>query len=129
VQKGDWKKSSELLLSLRIFNHHKNAEIIRQVITVKVKETCLKCYLILYSSQFTSLALDSLSKMFELAEPIVLYTVNSMILSNELPAKWNDRVLELEKIDNNMKIIKRLEENINTITQQNLTLIEVVNIK
>jgi hypothetical protein len=129
MKKGDWKKSVDFLLSLKIFNHHKNAEDIRKALTDKVKETCLKCYLILYSSQFTSLAADNLAKKFEISESCVFGIVNSMILSSELNAKWNVKTLEIEKVENNMKIIKRLEDNINTITQQNLTLIEVVNIK
>jgi hypothetical protein len=92
-----------------------------------IKETAIRCHLIFYSEQFSSFSLDSLSKKFELDKDEVKITINSMILENELLAKWSGDVLELYHIEMNIKMIKRLENNLNSITEQNLTLIELTN--
>jgi hypothetical protein len=122
------KKSLELLLSLRIFNHYKNSKDIKNALSEKIKEVCLKCYLILYASQYNAISVNTLLTKFELSEENILNIVNSMILEGELNAKWGDgKILEVEKCEtNNLKIMKRLEGNLNTITQQNLNLIELV---
>ncbi len=48
-----------------------------------------------------------------------------MILEGELFAKWSGDILEIINIEMDVKMIKRLQENLNTITDQNLTLIEL----
>ncbi len=48
-----------------------------------------------------------------------------MILDKNLDAKWRDDVLDIDSEDKNVKLIKRLEENLNHISQHNLNLLEI----
>lgn len=125
--KGDWKKCSELIMSLKIYNHYKNQKDIKVNINEHIKETSLKCYLIFYSNQFSSLSLPNLSRKFGMEVNNIRTIINNMILEGEVEAQWNDSTLELYSHDNNVKMIKRLEENLNIITEQNLTLLELTN--
>lgn len=125
MSKGDWKKCSDLVMSLKIYNHHKNSKEIKAILNDYIKETSLKCYLIFYSNQFNSISLDSLTKRFLIDEPTARRIINGMILDEEIDAKWNRNTLEIFSFDNNYKIIKRLEGNLTTLTEQNLTLIEI----
>jgi hypothetical protein len=50
-----------------------------------------------------------------------------MILENELLAKWSGDILEIFHVEMNVKMIRRLEGNLNAITEQNLALIELTN--
>jgi translation initiation factor 3 subunit C len=127
LTKGDWKKCSDLILSLKVYNHHKIYSEMRSIILKHIKETALKCYLILYSEQYSSFSLDSLSSRFSIEQDEVRSIINNMILENELLARWSGDTLELFHIEMNVKMIKRLEENLNAITEQNLTLIELTN--
>ena len=51
--------------------------------------------------------------------------INSLILEKHIDAKWRDGILEIYSEDRNLNTIKRLEENLAVISQQNLNLLEV----
>ena len=52
-----------------------------------------------------------------------------MIVYGDLNAKWNGNLLQLYAAETNQKMIQRLEDNLNTITMQNLALLETVSYK
>ena len=129
VKKGDWKRCSDMINTLRTFNVHKTKEEIKNTLNLSIKQTSLRCYIILYASEFTSLSLDILASKFQLDSGNVTRIVSSMILDGEIEAKWNDKVLCLTPSERNVKLINHLENNLRVITQQNLELLEAVSFK
>jgi translation initiation factor 3 subunit C len=124
--KGDWKKCSELISTLRIYNHHKCREEIKNFLNTSIRETALKCFLIFYSNQYNSFSLSNLNRKFNIEPNQVRKIVNRMILEGVIEAKWNDSVLEIYAEDFNWSIVRNLEGNLKTITEQNLALLEAV---
>lgn len=130
MSKGDWKKCSEMIKTLKIYNHHKSREEIKKTINQHIKETSLKCYLILYSNEFSSFSLDNLVSKFSLDKLTIKRIISSMIINGEIEAKWNgENFLQINLADVNLKMINQLEENLKIISSQNLSLIEAVSIK
>lgn len=125
MTKGDWKKCSELILSLRCYNHYKNNKDIKNIVLKKIKNTSLKCYLIFYANDIKNISLRNICRKFDIEENEVKVLINTLILDRHLEAKWKDDILEICSEDKNVKLIKRLEENLTTISNQNLNLIEV----
>jgi len=125
LTKGDWKKCSELILSMKCYNHYKNQKDIKSIILKKIKSTALKCYLIFYSGDIKNISLKNLSRRFDIEEKEVKIIINGLILEKYLDAKWRDEILEIDSEDKNVKLIKRLEENLISISNQNLSLLEI----
>jgi len=129
MTKGDWKKCSDMIMSLKIYNYHKTREEIKKTVSQNIKETSLKCYLIVYSNQFTSLSLDNICLKFQLEKSLVRRLISSMIIDGEIQAKWKGEILEIFDVESNLKLIRHLEDNLQLITNQNLSLIEAVSMK
>jgi hypothetical protein len=125
LTKGDWKNCSDLINTLKIYNHHKN-ENIKNILNNAIKETGLKCFIIFYSNQYSSFSLENLSKKMQLDKQIVKKIVNEMILDRTINGKWNNNTLHINNEEFNWSMIRHLEENLNTITEQNLALLEAV---
>ena len=51
--------------------------------------------------------------------------INTLILDKHLDGKWKEGILEIESEDKNMNLVKRLEENLTVISQQNINMLEV----
>jgi len=51
--------------------------------------------------------------------------INSLILEKQIDAKWKEGILEIHSEDKYLNTVKRLEENLAVISQQNLNLLEV----
>jgi len=81
--------------------------------------------LIFYAGDIRNISLKNLSRKFEISEKEVRNLINIMILDKNLDAKWRDDVLDIDSEDKNVKLIKRLEENLNHISQHNLNLLEI----
>lgn len=124
--KGDWKKCSDLLSTLRIYNHHKSREEIKIHLNNSIKETALKCFLIFYSNQYNSFSLSNLNRKFNIEINQIRKIVNRMILDGVIEAKWNDSILQIYAEEFNWSIVRNLEDNLKTITEQNLALLEAV---
>jgi hypothetical protein len=93
--------------------------------STNIKITALRCFLIFYSGDIKTITIKNLSRKFEILEKDVKNYINIMIFDKYLDAKWRDDVLEIDSEDKNIKLIKRLEENLNHIAQQNLNLLEI----
>ena len=127
LMKGDYVKCLEMLGNLKVYNIHKTISDIKATITNKVKQTSLKCFLILYSNEANSFSLDYLHRKFNLEKKTITSIINNMILNHELYAKWNFETLEISNFGVNLrqKMIKKLHDNLNTITENNLSLMEI----
>jgi hypothetical protein len=95
------------------------------LISSKIKSTALKCYLIFYENEIKNISLKSLCRKFNMEEREIRILINSLILEKHIDAKWRDGILEIYSEDRNLNTIKRLEENLAVISQQNLNLLEV----
>ena len=51
--------------------------------------------------------------------------INNLILEKQIDAKWKEGILEIHSEDKYLNTVKRLEENLAVISQQNLNLLEV----
>lgn len=91
-----------------------------------LKETALKCFVLLYKSEIKSLSIEGLKERFNLEGSDIRKLVNQLILDGSLSARWNSN--QLERIDSNRNAISKraykLQENLETITQNNLRLMQ-----
>lgn len=110
---------------MKAYNHYKDTKEIKAIILNKLKNTALKCYLIFYSNDLKNVSIKNLCKKFEMDIKEAKVIINTMILERTLEAKWRDNILEFDSEDKNVKLIKRLEENLTLISSQNLTLLEL----
>ena len=75
--------------------------------------------------EYDSFESGKLSKRFEIKEYEVKNIINDMILSGELKAKWNGNFLLIKNNDRDAILnMKKLVENVQIITRQNLELMQ-----
>ena len=122
LMKGDWKKCIEEIKKLNLI---KKYNYLQDKLFELIKRTALKCYLIFYMSEFQSFELNKLSKRFEIDAKEVKNIINDMILRKQIKAKWNENYLLMKSNDRDSIInMKRLADNVQIITKQNLELMQ-----
>lgn len=92
LMKGDWKKCSDLLGSLEVWDlvaGEGAAAEIRTMLVDKIKQTGLRTYLLAFSSQYDSLSHDQLCQMFEMEKNEVHSVVSKMMINRDLVASWD----------------------------------------
>ena len=88
--KGDWKRSSELLIGLKCWNTFAAKDpTFLEKLNSNLKETALRTYLFTYGAQYDSLSLPQLSAMFEVQENRAHSIVSKMMINEELHASWD----------------------------------------
>lgn len=87
--KGDWKKTTDLLTKLNLWNHLQNAENVKSMLKRKIQEEALRTYLFSFSVAYDSIGIDQLTQMFELPANTVHSIVSSMMISEEIHASWD----------------------------------------
>lgn len=85
----------------------------------------MKCYLIFYGQEIKNISLKSLIRKFSIEEREINILINTLILERQLDAKWKEGILEIYSEDRNLNTIRKLEDNLAVISQQNLNLLEV----
>ena len=96
------------------------------MISNKIKNVSLKCYLIFYQKEYNNINLEMLEKRFELNKDEIKKIVNDMILDGELKAKWKKNMLNIISEDRDTaNIMKKLVNNVETISRQNLELLQI----
>ena len=89
LMKGDWKKCSQLLCSMDVWQlvpGDDAASKIKQMIVERTKLEGLRTYLFAYSSHYDSLSLAQLCNMFEMEKNEVHCVISKMIINQELHA-------------------------------------------
>ena len=120
--KGDWKKCIEEIKNLNLIKKYSN---LQDKLFELIKITALKCYIIFYMNEYQSFELNKLSKRFEIDEKEVKNIINDMILRRQIRAKWNDNYLLMKSNDRDSIVnMKKLVDNIQIITKQNLELMQ-----
>eukprot|EP01116_Phalansterium_solitarium_P004436 TRINITY_DN1543_c0_g1_i2.p1 TRINITY_DN1543_c0_g1~~TRINITY_DN1543_c0_g1_i2.p1 ORF type:complete len:954 (+),score=408.35 TRINITY_DN1543_c0_g1_i2:149-3010(+) len=89
LNKGDWKKSIELLAKLQMWVHLHNADNVKNMLKRKLQEEALRTYLFTYSASYDSISIEQLTRLFELPVNTVHSIVSSMMISEELHASWD----------------------------------------
>lgn len=92
LMKGDWKRCSDLLRSLEVWNlvaGEDAAEEIKAMLIEKIKQTGLRTYLLAFSSQYDSLSHEQLCDMFEMEKNEVHSVVSKMMINRDLIASWD----------------------------------------
>ncbi|TDZ37024.1 Eukaryotic translation initiation factor 3 subunit C [Colletotrichum spinosum] len=83
---GEWKKSTNFIHSIKIWDLMPNTEDIKTMLSKQIQEEGLRTYLFTYAPFYDTLAVDTLSSMFELDASKVLAVVSKMISHEELAA-------------------------------------------
>ena len=122
LMKGDWKKCIQEIKNLNLI---KKYNILQDKLFELIKKTALKCFIIFYMDEYDSFESEKLSKRFEIKEYEVKNIINDMILSGKLKAKWNGNFLLIKNNDRDAILnMKKLVENVQIITRQNLELMQ-----
>ena len=122
LMKGDWKKCIQEIKNLNLI---KKYNTLQDKLFELIKRTALKCFIIFYMNEYDSYESGKLSKRFEIKEYEVKNIINDMILSGKIKAKWNDNFLLMKNNDRDSILnMKKLVENVQIITQQNLELMQ-----
>jgi translation initiation factor 3 subunit C len=99
---GEWKKSTEYIHSIKIWELMPNAEEIKVMLSKQIQEEGLRTYLFTYAPFYDTLAIETLSDMFELDSTKVSAVVSKMISHEELAAS-------LDQVTSNLIFRKGVE--------------------
>ncbi|KAH6664379.1 eukaryotic translation initiation factor 3 [Plectosphaerella plurivora] len=83
---GDWKKSIHFIHSIKIWELMPSADDIKTMLSKQIQEEGLRTYLFTYAPFYDTLAVETLSDMFELEAAKVLAVISKMISHEELAA-------------------------------------------
>ncbi|MCJ1472731.1 Translation initiation factor 3 subunit c [Lambiella insularis] len=83
---GEWKKSVELINSIKIWELMAQSERIKTMLSEQIQEEGLRTYLFTYAPFYDTLAVSTLASMFDLSERKVAAVVSKMISHEELAA-------------------------------------------
>ena len=122
LMKGDWKK---VVSEIKNLNLIKKYNILQDKLFELIKRTALKCFIIFYMGEYESFELNKLKERFDIKENEIKNIINDMILTGKLKAKWNDNYLLIKNYDRDSIVnMKKLVDNIQVITSQNLELMQ-----
>ncbi|CAK7230763.1 Translation initiation factor 3 subunit c [Sporothrix bragantina] len=88
---GEWKKAIEFIHSIKIWELMPQAESIKAMLAKQIQEEGVRTFLFTYAPFYDTLALETLSNMFEL-EPIKISAIISKMISHEELAAALDQV-------------------------------------
>ncbi|CAK7218071.1 Translation initiation factor 3 subunit c [Sporothrix curviconia] len=88
---GEWKKAIEFIQSIKIWELMPQAESIKAMLAKQIQEEGVRTFLFTYAPFYDTLALETLSSMFEL-EPIKISAIISKMISHEELAAALDQV-------------------------------------
>ncbi|KAK0738266.1 eukaryotic translation initiation factor 3 subunit 8 N-terminus-domain-containing protein [Schizothecium vesticola] len=90
---GEWKKATHFIHSIKIWDLMPNTDNIKALLAKQIQEEGLRTYLFTYAPFYDTLAVSTLSAMFELDSRKVSAVVSKMISHEELAAAL-DQVTE-----------------------------------
>ncbi|KAI1465119.1 eukaryotic translation initiation factor 3 subunit C [Daldinia caldariorum] len=83
---GEWKKATNFIHSIKIWDLMPNTDEIKTMLSKQIQEEGLRTYLFTYAPYYDTLAISTLSSMFELEDRKVAAIVSKMISHEELAA-------------------------------------------
>ncbi|KAH8170706.1 PCI domain-containing protein [Sarocladium implicatum] len=99
---GEWKKATTFIHNIKIWELMPNAEEIKTMLSKQIQEEGLRTYLFTYAPFYDTLAIETLSGMFELEPTKVAAVVSKMISHEELAAS-------LDQVTSNLIFRKGVE--------------------
>lgn len=99
---GEWKKSTAFIHSIKIWDLMPNTDEIKTMLSKQIQEEGLRTYLFTYAPFYDTLAIGTLSDMFELDATKVSAVVSKMISHEELAAS-------LDQVTSNLIFRKGVE--------------------
>ena len=122
LMRGDWKRCIQEIKKLNLIKKYSN---LQEKLFELIKRVALKCYILFYMTEYQSFELGKLAKRFEIEVNEVKNIINDMILRRQIKAKWNDNYLLMKSNDRDSIVnMKKLMNNVQIITKQNLELME-----
>eukprot|EP00127_Corallochytrium_limacisporum_P002165 Clim_evm59s108 gene=Clim_evmTU59s108 len=89
LMQGEWRKTQDLVLNLKIWNLMPDHENVKKMLARKIQEEGLRTYLFAYSGVYETLRLEVLAEMFELPTNVAYSIISKMMINNELSASWD----------------------------------------
>lgn len=83
---GEWKKSSELIHAIKIWDLLPEPEATKTMLAAKIQEEGLRTYLFTYAPFYDTISIERLSEMFSLSVRRVSALVSKMIAHEEISA-------------------------------------------
>jgi translation initiation factor 3 subunit C len=99
---GEWKKSINFIHAIKIWDLMPNTEDIKTMLSKQIQEEGLRTYLFTYAPFYDTLAISTLSGMFELDDTKTSAVVSKMISHEELAAS-------LDQVTSNLIFRKGVE--------------------
>ena len=81
---GEWKKTIQLLTSMKIWNLMPDVEAVKNLLTEHVKKGGLKTYLVTFGYNYKQIGIKQLASLFNLPEETIVSNVSRLILDDEL---------------------------------------------
>ncbi|KAG7708522.1 hypothetical protein KL932_000804 [Ogataea haglerorum] len=124
--KSDWKKASELINSIKIWDLFNNSDKIKAMLLEKLQIEALRTYLFTNETFYSKLSISTLAAIFQIEERIVKSTVLKMIANEEITALYNQPANILEFVEGNklkasklQELALNLSEKVNQIVERN----------
>jgi translation initiation factor 3 subunit C len=119
---GDWKKATELLNSIKIWDLMAQPDKIKKLLAEQIQEEGLRTYLFTYAPFYDTVSIATLANMFELPEKKIAAIVSRMISHEELAAaldQVNDAIVFRKGVE-----LSRLQSQIVTLADKSMSLLE-----
>ncbi|KAL1975881.1 hypothetical protein VTN31DRAFT_4273 [Thermomyces dupontii] len=119
---GDWKKATEMLTSIKIWELMPQPDKIKKMLAEQIQEEGLRTYLFTYAPFYDTLSIKTLSDMFELSEKKISAIVSRMISHEELAAaldQVNNAIVFRKGVE-----LSRLQSQIVTLAEKSMSLLE-----
>ncbi|KAK2740209.1 Translation initiation factor 3 subunit c [Myotisia sp. PD_48] len=119
---GDWKKASETLNSIKIWDLMAQPDKIKTMLAQQIQEEGLRTYVFTYAPFYDTLSISTLSTMFELPEKKISAIISRMISHEELAAaldQVNDAIVFRKGVE-----LSRLQSQIVTLADKSMSLLE-----
>ncbi|KAI1909789.1 Translation initiation factor 3 subunit c [Ophidiomyces ophidiicola] len=119
---GDWKKASETLNSIKIWDLMAQPDKIKTMLTQQIQEEGLRTYLFTYAPFYDTLSISTLSNMFDLPEKKISAIISRMISHEELAAaldQVNNAIVFRKGVE-----LSRLQSQIVTLADKSMSLLE-----
>ncbi|KAL1967077.1 hypothetical protein VTN77DRAFT_3601 [Rasamsonia byssochlamydoides] len=119
---GEWKKATELLTSIKIWDLMPQPDKIKKMLAEQIQEEGLRTYLFTYAPFYDTLSIATLANMFELPEKKIAAIVSRMISHEELAAaldQVNGAIVFRKGVE-----LSRLQSQIVTLADKAMSLLE-----
>lgn len=93
LQKGNWAKSYELLLSIKIWKLFADHDSLLQMLKHQLQVEGLRTYIFTYKTIFTKLSVSKLAEMFQLEVASVTDIVEKMVSSGDIQGSIEDNFI------------------------------------